>query len=75
VSGRCGLANRKGSVVKRQKERARQERQKLKLERRAQRNAERRERSAAGGEDLGIAATSTGAPPRLASDGEPGPIA
>lgn len=54
-------------MVKRQKERARQERKKLKLERRAKRNAERRQRPASAADDHDISGIVAGSQPR----GEP----
>jgi len=58
------LPNRTGSIVKRQKERARQERQKLKLEKKAQRSADRSQRPVVPGEDPDLAGMVAGPQPR-----------
>ncbi len=63
------------SFVKRQKERARQERQKMKLERRAQRNADRRERSASGVEDPAIEGVTADSQPKDTDEGLSDPTA
>jgi hypothetical protein len=59
------VGNRGSSIVRRQKERARQERKKAKIEKKAQRSAERRERPAATEGDPDIAGIVAGPqPPR-----------
>jgi hypothetical protein len=62
----------KPSITKRQKELARQEKQKEKAERRAQRQADRATRGDSDGEDPDIAGIVPGPQPRLDDDGQGG---